>query len=257
LYRFVFSGTPDPTVTVWVDGINRGSCLLSVADAVAADNIEWGHYTTATEYNVDSYWEYFNYKNSATNPIVTQAGGIYDDIISFKTNSISSAVFDLLRTNPASAVFNRDYVNGPTMPQPEYVSMEAITRTGATTITTLDPTDQRDGALYVVSDGLNPTVIRAQAVSQLTVIAAGVASAYHPLIVNSVGSGATSATISIVPMSKLTVATANVAGPVTVIAKMLLPSGINTIYLGTGVDDAGDTLSTSNIVLSAQNAGGY
>ena len=70
VYRFVFSGTPDPTLLVYVDGVIVASMVLTNVDATATDSIIFGDtYGGATQVQTTQV-EWFAYADSAVLPVV-------------------------------------------------------------------------------------------------------------------------------------------------------------------------------------------
>ena len=83
VYRFVFSGSPDPILSIYVDGVIVGTVTLTNADATATDLIRFGDiYGGATQVQTTQI-EWFAYADSAVQPVAGfSSSGNLDDILS-------------------------------------------------------------------------------------------------------------------------------------------------------------------------------
>jgi hypothetical protein len=166
IYRVTASGSPNPTLTLYIDGINMGSFINTVADAAANDTILFGDTNATSGANVLTEIEWVAYADTATVPLAANsATGNLDDITCVN-EILDSTTAASLKTTKASSVFGTDKINGITLPNP---SVPTSVRTSMTTATFTELPELR---YYFPSDG--KTAISLSALTNLQWSAGGV-----------------------------------------------------------------------------------
>lgn len=166
--RITTSGTPDPTMNVYLDGLLVGTGTLDTSDATANDLIEFGGDPSAA-FDSNTYEvEYVSYGNSV-NPIVaanTTTSGYLDDIA-----YINESVSDNAASNLSSSVAVNILKNNP-KPGPEIYPIAVDYQGGinSNSATVSDDDTASDAKLYIPSDGV--TKIRFYAKATFTIATA-------------------------------------------------------------------------------------
>lgn len=155
IYRITSSGSPNPTVNLYIDDVLVFSGTNSIVDGTANDRIRFG---TTTSTTASEEFEWFAYADEVAAPCTANSGAGFIDSFGIANSVISDALITSLQTNPITSIFGDVPSYGPTLPP-----MSNFDRTSAinTTYTGTTFADIANNVYYIPSDGLNETEIEA------------------------------------------------------------------------------------------------
>lgn len=142
-FRVTSSGSPNPTLNFYINGVLVFTATLNVATTLSADYIKFG---SAISSSAD--FEYVGYAGSLGSvyaPVAVSTSGQLDDIALAKVAAVD-AVITQLQNNSARSVFGADPKYGLTLPMGSNLAVKAYTGSGEVT----------GSALYFPSDGRTP-----------------------------------------------------------------------------------------------------
>lgn len=150
-YTLVSSGSPDPTVTFYIDGVVVATFDLENTDTTATA-ISFGDFTSTSGYNSTSEWEYIRWFDAgATAPISAATQGELDSI-GIVSAVTADATDSALQSAAATGVFQKTPGYGPTLP---YTTMYDRTANNIATISaTSSYVDLGVMRYYVAGDGV-------------------------------------------------------------------------------------------------------
>lgn len=115
-YRITFSGSPSPTVNLYIDGVLRVTLTNSATDLTAGDRILFGDNTAVASQNSNTDWEYFKYFDAGATPPVAVGSTGQLDSIGVASNVVDAAVVTSLQSSAVSSVFNAQPAYGVSLP---------------------------------------------------------------------------------------------------------------------------------------------
>lgn len=151
IFTLTTSGSPDPTMNLYIDGMLVYSRANNIADATANDTIAFGDQVAAGDVNCNIEW--VGFVDTVTPPIAVSAGGNID---SFGVVSavIDDATIASLQSNQVTQVFGTEPNYGVTLPR-RFTNQRTtgVTNTSAGTYTALDSTAGA-APYYIAGDGV-------------------------------------------------------------------------------------------------------
>ncbi len=133
VFRLTSSGTPDPTANLYIDGVLEFSQDNDVADATAADIVQFGDIEAGAN-NCDANYEYVKiYDAGATPPVAASSQGEIDSV-GVVNSIVSDSTVSTLQTSRVSDVFGRNPKYGPHLPKTISPSVSANVTTTSTTM---------------------------------------------------------------------------------------------------------------------------
>lgn len=233
VYRLTFSGTPDPTVSLYINGVLAGKFILTTLDGTAGDLMDFGvtNYDSVDYANVSV--EYFAYEATAGAvypPVAVNTQGSLSDIVYLKAVSDSSLINSLNQAN-GKTVFGRDFKNGLTLPEEHHHFGDSSF--GAQNIFESiyggSSTPGGFDEMYVASDGKTPLMFSLDA-NVLHTTAGSIGSAC--IMIDDDALNVDPSGILEFPYASLAFSSANLQSSVSLLRRVVLPVGLRKVIMG-------------------------
>lgn len=154
IYRVTASGSPNPTLTLYIDGIKVHSFTSSTADATANDTVVFGDTSTTSGYNVNANIEYVAFGGAATAPVSGSSTGNIDSVVITNTN-ITDLQIGNLQASTGTSVLGSVTPRGPTIPFKRNIRQTGSAATSLTTTSTTYTAIPATNIQYVAGDGVS------------------------------------------------------------------------------------------------------
>lgn len=245
VYRLTSSGSPNPTISLYIDGVFYSSFGNSTADADANDFIQVGKTGGTGNSNIDI--EYIAFADEVAAPVAVSTQGQLDSL-GVVPSVVSDNVIARLQTSSFSTVFGLPDHYGPTMPYSVYSDNRgAVISVSATTMTHL-----AGAAIFLAGDGVSQYDIDMQLSMLTNSTANGVM--YAGIDVDSDLNG-NSAGTTIFPESAgaqyADAATASTQGPMFINRKIVLSPGLHIVRADACVDVGASNVRHGTLLLNA------
>lgn len=241
-YWITSSGTPNPTVKLYIDGLLVFSEVNSVSDATASDFVQFGDAIATGDIDIDE--EFVAFADEVAAPIAASSQGNLDSI-GLTSNVISDSVITRLQSSKVTDVFGKVPSYGPTLPHTCVFDRFGIAITfSSTNYTNL----QGRFKYYIPGDGISEYECSSQftgdngALNEQTYAAIGVNDDFDGLTANTVN----------FPSYGGGIVTSLVAGRrhhVSCSRKVILPVGLNKLSLFVAVSADTTTLADPSAII--------
>jgi len=158
VYRLTSSGSPSPTMTLYIDGQNVWSESVTTSDTTAGDTVTFGDTSATSGGNSNAGWEFVKYFDAgATAPLTLATQGNLDSL-GVSSSIISDVTVTALQSSRVTDVFGSEPSHGPTLPLEAYFARNGSVSTASATFV-----DMSTFVYYVAGDGISEYLFDIQA----------------------------------------------------------------------------------------------